>query len=74
MAKNPAPASPRKLTDAQRAYETKRAEKAGMSLDKWLAQKDKQALAEAPKPVAPPKPPGFWTRLLDRAHQPIKKS
>ena len=27
----------RKMTEAQRAYEAKRAAKAGMSLDKWLA-------------------------------------
>ena len=74
MAKNdPAPAA-RSMTEAQREYETKRAKKAGMSLDKWLDQKQKQVQAEAPKPVKPAKPPGLLTRLLDRAHQPLKKS
>jgi hypothetical protein len=34
--------STRQMTDAQREYERKRAVKAGMSLDKWLDQKQKQ--------------------------------
>jgi hypothetical protein len=67
------------LTDAQRSYEAKRAAKAGMSLDKWLAEKQKhadqaaraqKAAIEAKKPA---KPPGLFTRLLDRAHKPLKK-
>jgi hypothetical protein len=68
----------RTLTDGQRAYEAKRAAKAGMSLEKWLATKDKAAadatraeerarkLAEAKQ-----KPPGFLSRLLDKAHKPL---
>lgn len=65
------------LTDGQRAYEAKRAAKAGMSLDKWLASKQRHAdveekarrkLTEAAKPA---KPPGFFSRLLDRAHRPL---
>ena len=36
----------RNLTDGQRAYEARRAAKAGMSLEKWLAAKDREA-AEA---------------------------
>ena len=37
----------RTLTDGQRAYEAKRAAKAGMSLEKWLVEKQKQAAAAA---------------------------
>jgi hypothetical protein len=65
----------RKMTDSQRAYEQKRAAKAGMSLDKWLASKEreKQQATAAQKPAVPPKPPGFFSRLLDRAHKPLKE-
>ncbi len=76
------PKTIRKLTDGQRAYEAKRAAKAGMSLDKWLALKDRDA-AEAARAEAaraeerarrtaePAKPPGFIRRLLERAHKPL---
>lgn len=68
-----------KLTDGQRAYEARRAAKAGMSLEKWLAEKEKRAkaeaaeaakqmAAEAPKPA---KKPGFFSRLLERAQKPL---
>jgi len=68
----------RTLTDGQRAYEAKRAAKAGMSLEKWLAEKDRQA-AEAAKAEArarkteakATKPPGFFKRLLEKAHKPL---
>lgn len=62
------------MTEAQRAYETKRAQKAGVSLDKWLAQKEKDRAAAAapPPPPAAPKKPGFLSRLLDKAHKPLK--
>jgi hypothetical protein len=65
----------RKMTDQQRAYEQKRAAKAGMSLDKWLAAKEreKQQATVARKAAEPPKPPGFFSRLLDRAHKPLKE-
>ena len=65
------------LTEGQRAYEAKRAAKAGMSLDKWLAgkqrdqaaeEREKQKAADAAKPK---KKPGLISRLLDRAHKPI---
>jgi hypothetical protein len=69
------------MTEGQRAYEAKRAAKAGMSLDKWLAAKDREkadmaravekAALEAAKAVAPPKPKGFFGRLLERAQKPI---
>ena len=63
----------RTMTDAQREYERKRAQKAGISLDKWLDQKQKQAQAAAPAPGKPARKPGLLSRLLDRAHQPLKK-
>jgi hypothetical protein len=72
------PKSSRSLTAGQRAYEAKRAAKAGMSLDKWLAEKDKQAAEEARAAAKaakaqkqPVKAPGFFSRLLDRAHKPL---
>ena len=67
----------RVLTAAQRAYEAKRAAKAGMSLDKWLARKEKDRAAElrvqveAAKPLEPPKKPGFFGRLMERVQKPI---
>ena len=81
-----APAIPRpvarkpakELTEGQRAYEAKRAAKAGLSLDKWLAAKERDRLAEekarlkAAEAAKPAKPPGFFKRLLERAHKPLK--
>ena len=67
----------KQLTDGQRAYEAKRAAKAGMSLDKWLAAKAKdrvqeaRAREEAAKPAPPPKKPGFFSRLISRAQKPL---
>lgn len=67
------------MSEGQRAYEAKRAAKAGMSLDKWLSQKDREREAEererakeAAKAALPPKKPGFFARLLARAEQPLK--
>ncbi len=60
----------RELTEGQRAYEAKRAAKAGMSLEKWLQAKEKQQAVEQ-KPVTPPKPPGLISRWLDKAHKPL---
>jgi hypothetical protein len=69
----------RKLSEGQRAYEERRATKAGMSLERWLTEKEKrqaeeerarQRAAEAAKPK-PPKPPGFFARLLERARKPL---
>jgi hypothetical protein len=66
------------LTEGQRAYEAKRAAKAGMSLEKWLADKQKQADAlareqakDAKVTAKKAKPPGFFARLLERAHKPL---
>ena len=64
------------LSKGQKAYEARRAEKAGMGLDKWMAEKDRrvqaehEALQRAHKKVAPSKP-GLLRRLLDKAHRPI---
>ena len=69
--------SERILTAAQRAYEAKRAAKAGMSLDKWLADKEKRAAAEAREDAvavaktAAPKKTGFFGRLLEKAQKPL---
>jgi hypothetical protein len=71
----------RKMTEGQRAYEAKRAAKAGMSLEKWLTLKEKEAraeraaaeraAAERAKPAEPAKKPGFFSRLLERAQKPL---
>ena len=66
-----------RLTPGQRAYEEKRAKKAGMTLEKWLALKDKERAeeeAKAKKAAAPPpapKKPGFFQRLLEKAQKPL---
>ncbi len=65
------------MTEAQRAYEAKRAAKAGVSLDKWLAAKRRDQQNEAAARAAalaaakPDKKPGLLSRLIDRAHKPI---
>lgn len=64
---------PRTMTESQRAYEQKRAAKAGMSLEKWLAAKErKQAAETAPPPkAAAPKKPNLFSRLIERAQKPL---
>jgi hypothetical protein len=68
---------PRDMSEGQRAYETKRAARAGMSLEKWLTLKDRdreqeaRALEKAAKPPERPKKRGLISRLLDRAHKPL---
>ena len=68
------------MSEGQRAYEAKRAAKAGMSLERWLAQKEREQQAEgrerakaerAAQQAASPKKPGILSRLLDRAHKPL---
>jgi hypothetical protein len=67
------------LTEGQRAYEARRAEKAGMSLERWLESKERAQQAEtrarekASKAAAPksPKKPGLFARLLERAQRPL---
>ncbi|GBQ28394.1 hypothetical protein HLH34_11310 [Gluconacetobacter azotocaptans] len=58
----------------KQAYEARRAAKAGVSLDKWLTQKDDQkivvAAAARPNPLLVQIKAG-WRRLMDRAHRPL---
>lgn len=60
------------MSEAKRAYEARRAEKAGMSLEKWLAQKEKAKRAEAAASAAgatqprAAKRPGVLGRLFGR--------
>jgi capsid protein len=66
---------PKEMTQAQRAYEERRAAKAGLPLDRWLADKERQKV-EAARAAEPPKPgktrkPGLLSRLIDRAHKPL---
>ena len=71
------PLTAKSLTDGQRAYESKRAAKAGMTLDKWLGSKQRQQEADAKaklkaaEAAKSPKPPGFFGRLLERAQRPF---
>jgi hypothetical protein len=59
------------LTPGQLAYEQRRAAKAGMSLDKYLAAKAQAAAEAAIKAKAVPAAKGFFSRLLDKAHKPL---
>ena len=65
------------MSEGQRAYEARRAAKAGLSMEKWLAAKERDRLAEerakakAVEATKPAKPPGFFRRLLERAHRPL---
>jgi hypothetical protein len=62
----------KKLTKGQLAYETERARKAGKSLDEWLKAKAKAQAADAQKSAAKPaKKPGFFSRLIEKAHKPL---
>lgn len=68
----------KQMSEAQRSYEAKRAAKAGMTLDKWLAEKTKQQTAATreqektrKQAQAAVKKPNFLSRLLDRAHKPL---
>lgn len=67
-------AEPKPMSAARQAYEEKRAKKAGKSLDAHLKEKQKRLedAAKATEPPPPPKKPGLLTRLLDRAHKPLK--
>jgi hypothetical protein len=72
-ARNP---SARNLSEGQRAYEAKRAAKAGVSLERWLEMKEKDRQADARTRVqaneaAKPKKPGLLSKLLERAQKPL---
>ena len=65
----------KEMPPAQRAYEERRAAKAGVTLDRWLADKERRA-TDAARRAEPPKPakerkPNFLSRLIDRAHKPL---
>ncbi len=79
-----APAAPRSVpktlqtaSKGKQAYEARRAEKAGIGLEKWMADKGRRAQAERDleqrqrRAAAPAKKPGLLRRLLDRAHKPL---
>lgn len=62
------------ISEGKRAYEAKRAAKAGMSLEKWLDQKDRLAASRAreatvAKPT--PKKPSLFARLIEKAQKPL---
>ena len=68
------------MTEAQRAYEAKRAAKAGLTLERWLERKEEEkAAGEREAAAAKPRPspaeskgkPGFLARLLERAQKPL---
>ncbi len=66
----------KQMSEGQRAYEEKRAAKAGMSLQKWLDAKDRdrreeERSRERAVKQAEPKKRGLLSRLLDRAHKPL---
>ncbi|HWA80573.1 MAG TPA: hypothetical protein VG848_09730 [Acetobacteraceae bacterium] len=65
---------PKPMSEGKLAYETRRAAKAGMSLEKWLDSKEKEAAARAREaPVEKPKAkkPGFFSRLIEKAQKPL---
>lgn len=65
------------LSEGQRAYEARRAAKAGMSLEKWLQSKDREqqaqarAAVKAAEPAKPVRKPGLLSRLIERGHKPL---
>ncbi|MGC9271143.1 hypothetical protein [Acidiphilium sp.] len=61
----------RKMTDAQLAYERKRAAKANKSLDEWLKAKAKAEIKATPAKPEPTKKPGLLRRLVERGHKPL---
>ncbi|WP_237180569.1 hypothetical protein [Roseomonas haemaphysalidis] len=69
-----APEAAPKMTEGQRAYETKRAAKAGKTLDQWLKlkTKEREALLAASKAApATPAKQGFFARLMEKATKPL---
>jgi hypothetical protein len=74
MAKTSETTAPR-MSEGQRAYEAKRAAKAGKTLEQWLklkAQERDALLAAATKTsAAEPKKQGFFARLMQKATKPL---
>jgi hypothetical protein len=71
MAKTSDTTAPR-MSEGQRAYEAKRAAKAGKTLEQWLKLKaqEREALLAA-APLAEPKKQGFFARLMQKATKPL---
>ncbi len=65
------------MSEGQRAYEARRAAKAGVSLEKWLAERERERKAEARAEAkadaakSSRKKAGFFSRLLERAQRPF---
>ncbi|MCQ8239923.1 hypothetical protein [Rhizosaccharibacter radicis] len=62
----------------KQAYEARRAAKAGLSVEKWMAEKERradtvreEAERERQRALKKAAKPGLLRRLLDRAHRPI---
>lgn len=74
MAKTSDTTAPR-MSEGQRAYEAKRAAKAGKTLEQWLKLKsqEREALLAAAAKTAPaePKKQGFFARLMEKATKPL---
>ena len=73
----PGPKTLQTASKGKQAYEARRADKAGIGLERWMADKERRAQAEreaeqrARRKAAPEKKPGLLRRLLDRAHKPL---
>lgn len=67
----------KQMSEGQRAYEAKRAAKAGVSLEKWLQMREREqqeaerARVQAAAPPKSARKPGLLARLIDRAHKPL---
>jgi acyl-CoA reductase-like NAD-dependent aldehyde dehydrogenase len=75
MAKTTDTTAPR-MSEGQRAYEAKRAAKAGKSLEQWMKLKGQEreallAAAAARMNPEPAKKPGFFARLMEKATKPL---
>ena len=64
----------RKMSDSQRAYERKRAEKGRHEPGQMAGLQGAREKARRPPPKKPepPKAPGLFGRLIDRAHKAIE--
>jgi hypothetical protein len=75
MAKTTDTSAPR-MSEGQRAYEAKRAAKAGKSMEQWMKLKGQEreallAAAAARTNPEPAKKPGFFARLMEKATKPL---
>lgn len=75
MAKTSETTAPR-MSEGQRAYEAKRAARAGKTLEQWLKLKAQErdallAAATARNGAPEPKKQGFFARLMAKATKPL---